>query len=324
MPILTLSATDCMVEHMTVDSWTPDRLPDLTGRTFVVTGATSGLGLATTRALATRGARLVLAVRDEAKARRAFGDAVEIRRLDLADLASIREFATRLTDDHRHLDVLINNAGVMATPHTLSPQGHELQFATNHLGHFALTALLLDLLLAGTDPRVVTVTSVNHRQARLPFPEPAGYSPRGAYNTSKLANALFGYELHRRLTVANSPLSSILAHPGYTATNLQTSATTPMWRFLLGGVGNRVLAQPVDRGAWPQLLAATAPEAQSGQLIAPGGRCELRGHPALGKLSAAATNPDYGRRLWDLSEQATGVRFGGLIAERNETPHEPL
>ena len=152
----------------------------------------------------------------------------------------------------------------MATPHTLSPQGHELQFATNHLGHFALTGLLLDLLVAGTDPRVVTVTSVNHRRARSPFPEPGRYSPMRAYNASKLANALFGYELHRRLTAANSRLSSILAHPGYTATNLQTGATTPMWRFLLGGIGNRLLAQPVERCAWPLLFAATATEARPG------------------------------------------------------------
>ncbi|MBG0563818.1 oxidoreductase [Actinoplanes aureus] len=299
---------------MRADRWTPDLMPDLTGRTMVVTGATSGLGLATTQALTARGARVVLAVRDEAKARRAAGDTAEIRRLDLADLDSVREFAARLHDDHRHLDVLINNAGVMATPHTLSPQGHELQFATNHLGHFALTGLLLDLLLAGTGPRVVTVTSVNHRRARLPFLEPSRYSPMGAYNTTKLANAMFGYELHRRLSAANSPLSSILAHPGYTATNLQTSATTPMWRFLLGTVGNRLLAQPVARGAWPQLFAATAPGAQPGQLIAPDGPGELRGYPAVRELSAAATDTDNGRRLWELSEQSTGVRFGQLIA----------
>ncbi|GIF62278.1 short-chain dehydrogenase [Asanoa ishikariensis] len=308
---------------MTADThWTPDRIPDLTGRTFVVTGATSGLGLSTGRELAARGARLVLAVRDESKARRIFGAAVEIRRLDLADLGSVREFAAGLHEDHHHLDVLINNAGTMATPHTLSPQGHELQFATNHLGHFALTGLLLDLLLAGTDPRVVTVTSVNHRRARLPFPAPARYSPMRAYNTSKLANALFGYELHRRLTAAGSQLRSILAHPGYTATNLKTSATTPIWRFLLGGIGNRLLAQPVEQGAWPQLFAATATEAHSGHLIAPHGPGELRGYPTLRKLSPAATRVDNGHELWTLSERTTGVRFGQLIAQAEATAQE--
>jgi NAD(P)-dependent dehydrogenase (short-subunit alcohol dehydrogenase family) len=299
---------------MIADGWTADRIPDLSGRTFVVTGASSGLGLVTTRALAARGARVVLAVRDEEKGRRAAAGS-EVRRVDLADLDSVRAFADRMHDEHDRVDVLINNAGVMAPPRTLSPQGHEVQFATNHLGHFALTGLLLDLLLAGRDPRIVTVTSVNHRQAKLPFADPAGergYSPMGFYNTSKLANAIFGYELHRRLSAAASPVRSMLAHPGYTATNLQFSATTPVWRFLLGRIGNPLLAQPVDRGAWPQLFAATDPAARPGELVAPGGPGELRGHPAPGKLSAAATDPDHGRRLWELSEGATGVRFDSL------------
>ncbi len=305
---------------MTVDRWTADRIPDLTGRTFVVTGAAGGLGLATTRALAARKARVVMAVRDEEKGHRAAtlvgavpGMELDVRRLDLADLDSVREFADRMHADHRRIDVLINNAGVMAPPRSLSPQGHEIQFATNHLGHFALTGLLLDLLVAGTDPRVVTVTSVNHRQARLNFDDPTGerrYSSMGFYNASKLANAVFGYELHRRLTAAASPLRSILAHPGYTATGLQTAATTPVWRILLGRIGNPLLAQPVERGAWPQLFAATDPAACSGQLIAPDGPAELRGHPVPKSLSPAATDPENGHLLWELSEHATGVRFG--------------
>ncbi|MCX5069570.1 oxidoreductase [Micromonospora lupini] len=308
---------------MTAAGWTAARIPDLSGRTVVVTGATAGLGLVTARALAVHAAHVVLAVRDEEKGRRVAagilaaqpGAQLEVRRIDLADLDSVRAFADRMHADHRRVDVLINNAGVMAPPRTLSPQGHEVQFATNHLGHFALTGLLLDLLLAGSDPRVVTVTSVNHRRARPPFADPGGergYSPMGFYNTSKLANAIFGCELHRRLSAAASPLRSVLAHPGYTATNLQTSATTPIWRILLGRIGNPLLAQPVERGAWPQLFAATDPDALSGQLVAPGGPAELRGHPAPGKLSAAATDPEHGRRLWELSEQATGVRFGAL------------
>jgi NAD(P)-dependent dehydrogenase (short-subunit alcohol dehydrogenase family) len=225
----------------------------------------------------------------------------------------VREFADGMRADHRRIDVLVNNAGVMAPPRTLSPQGHEVQFATNHLGHFALTGLLFDLLLAGRDPRVVTVTSVNHRRARLNFADPTGErrcSPMGFYNSSKLANAVFGHELHRRLSVAASPVRSILAHPGYTATGLQTAATTAIWRFLLGRVGNPLLAQPVEHGAWPQLFAATDPAVPSGRLIGPGGPGELRGHPAPVALSAAATDPENGRRLWELSEQATGVRFG--------------
>ncbi|MEU8422110.1 oxidoreductase [Micromonospora sp. NPDC048835] len=308
---------------MTVNGWSTDRIPDLRGRTFVVTGATAGLGLATTRALAARGARVVLAVRDEERGRRVAAEIavarpgvdLEVRRIDLADLDSVRTFADRMHADHRRVDVLVNNAGVMALPFTLSTQGHEVQFATNHLGHFALTGLLLDLLLAGEDPRVVTVTSVNHRQAKMRFADPSGergYSPMGFYNTSKLANAIFGYELHRRLSAAASPLRSFLAHPGYTATNLQRGGTTPVWRFLLGRIGNPLLAQPVERGVWPQLFAATDPEARPGQLVAPGGPGELRGHPAPGRLSVAATDPEHGRRLWELSEHATGVRFGTL------------
>ncbi|MEU8236173.1 oxidoreductase [Actinoplanes sp. NPDC048967] len=307
---------------MTADGWTEARIPDQNGRTSVVTGATSGLGLATARALAARGARVVLAVRDEEKGHRAAagiaaarpGAELEVRRLDLADPDSVRTFADGMRADHARIDVLINNAGVMAPPRTLTPQGHELQFATNHLGHFALTGLLFDLLLAGRDPRVVTVISVNHRQARPPT-DPAGrprYSPMGAYNTSKLANAIFGRELHRRLTAAGSPVRSMLAHPGYTATGLQTSATTALWRFLLGRIGNPLLAQAVEQGARPQLYAATDPAARPGELIAPDGPGELRGHPAPGRLSAAATDPDHGRRLWELSEQATGVRFSAL------------
>ncbi|SIR28654.1 oxidoreductase [Micromonospora avicenniae] len=308
---------------MNADRWTADRIPYLSGRTFVVTGASSGLGLVTTRALVARGAHVVMAVRDEAKGRAAAaslgaapGTSWEVLRIDLADLDSVREFADRMHASHRRVDVLINNAGTMATPYALSPQGHELQLATNHLGHFALTGLLFDLLLAGRDPRVVTVTSVNHRRARLPFDDTRRYSPMGAYNSSKLANAIFGWELHRRFSDAGSPVRSILAHPGYTATNLQFSATTKGWRLVLGRLGNPLLAQPADRGALPQLFAATDASARPGQLVVPGGPGELRGYPVPGKLSRAATDPENGRRLWKLSEQATGVRFEALRPSR--------
>ncbi|MEU5566770.1 oxidoreductase [Micromonospora musae] len=308
---------------MAADCWTADRIPDLSGRTFVVTGASSGLGLVTTRALVTHGAHVVLAVRDEEKGRAAVtslagahGAGWEVRRLDLADLDSVRDFADRMHASHDRVDVLVNNAGTMATPYARTPQGHEVQFATNHLGHFALTGLLLDLLLAGRDPRVVTVTSVNHRRARLPSNTARRYSPMGVYNSSKLANAIFGWELHRRLRDADNPVRSILAHPGYTATNLQFGATTAGWRFVLGRLGNPLLAQPADRGALPQLFAATDPAARSGQLVVPDGPGELRGHPVTGKLSPAATDPENGRRLWELSEQATGVRFAALRPSR--------
>ncbi|MFG3697610.1 oxidoreductase [Micromonospora sp. NPDC047620] len=300
--------------------WTAERISDQTGRVFVVTGANSGLGLATTRALARRGGHVILAVRDEKKGRRAVAEitaehpdaSLEVRRLDLADLDSVRAFAARLRADHPRLDVLVNNAGVMAPPRSLSAQGHELQFACNHLGHFALTGLLLDLLTAGRDPRVVTVSSINHRQGRLRFDDLTGerrYSPMGFYNQSKLANAIFGWELHRRLTAAASPVRSVLAHPGYTATNLQSSAPVGLWRVVLGRIGNPILAQTPTDGALPQLYAATDPDVRAGQFIGPDGLAELRGGPTPVRLSPTATDAETARRLWHLSEQLTGVRY---------------
>ncbi|WP_030397509.1 MULTISPECIES: oxidoreductase [Kitasatospora] len=299
--------------------WTADRIPDQTGRVFVVTGANSGLGLATTRAIARKGGQVVLAVRDEAKGRRAAaeitaaqpGARLEVRRLDLADLDSVRAFAERLRADGTRPDVLVNNAGVMAPPRTLNAQGHEIQFAANHLGHFALTGLLLDLLAEGKDPRVVTVSSTNHRQGKVFFDDLSGerkYSPMGYYNQSKFANAVFGWELHQRLAAAGSPVRSLLAHPGYTATNLQTSSPVGMVKVLFGRILTP-LAQAPDQGALPQLFAATAAEVESGQFIGPDGMAELRGTPKVVQLAPSAADAETGKRLWELSERLTAVRF---------------
>ncbi|OAR26360.1 short-chain dehydrogenase [Streptomyces sp. ERV7] len=307
--------------------WTTEQIPDLTDRVFVVTGANSGLGLATTRALARRGGHVVLAVRDEEKGRRAAAGIIaqqpgahcEVRRLDLADLDSVRAFARGIRAGHPRVDVLVNNAGVMAPPRTLSAQGHELQFAANHLGHFALTGLLLDLLAAGHDPRVVTVSSVNHRKGRLRFDDLAGergYSPMAFYDQSKLANAVFGRELHRRLSESGSRVRSVLAHPGYTATNLQTSAPVGMVKLLFGRILTP-LAQRPARGALPQLYAATAPEARGGDFIGPDGMAELRGGPTRVELSADAASAETGRRLWEVSERLTDVRY---VFERADAP----
>ncbi|MER5205143.1 oxidoreductase [Streptomyces sp. NPDC002825] len=314
--------------------WTADLIPDQTGRVFVVTGANSGLGLATTRELARRGGRVILAVRDEEKGRRAAEALVagtgpgadghpavdarllDVRPLDLADLDSVRAFADGLRAEHPRLDVLVNNAGVMAPPRTLGAQGHELQFATNHLGHFALTGLLLDLLAAGTDPRVVTVSSINHRQGSLRFDDlngEHGYTPMAFYNQSKFANAVFGKELHRRLTATASPVRSVLAHPGYTATNLQMKDTSGLAKLFFGRIGNPLLAQCPERGALPQLYAATEPSVVGGEFIGPDGMGELRGAPTRVRLSEAAGDSGTGRRLWELSEGLTGVRYG-LVA----------
>jgi NAD(P)-dependent dehydrogenase (short-subunit alcohol dehydrogenase family) len=300
--------------------WTAEEIPDQTGRVCVVTGANSGLGLATARALVRRGARVILAVRDEGKGQRAAaeitaeqpGADVEVRLLDLADLDSVRIFAHQLRADHPRLDVLVNNAGVMAPPRTLSAQGHELQFACNHLGHFALTGLLLDLLAEGDNSRVVTVSSANHRQGHLFFDGLSGeraYSPMKFYNQSKLANAVFGRELHRRLTAAGSPVRSVLAHPGYTSTNLQTSAPVALVKLLFGRL-LVPLAQSPEQGALSQLYAATAPDVAGGEFIGPDGMGELRGAPKRVQLSPAAADPATGSRLWALSEQLTDLQYG--------------
>ncbi|MBZ9645509.1 oxidoreductase [Streptomyces sp. PSKA30] len=299
--------------------WTVDQIPDQTKRVFVVTGANSGLGLATTRALARRGGHVILAVRDEAKGQRAAqeitarqpGASLEVRRVDLADVDSVRAFADQVRFDHARLDVLVNNAGLMAPPRSLNRQGQELQFAANHLGHFALTGLLLDLLSVGTDPRVVSVTSTNHRQATIFFDDLTGerkYSPMGYYNQSKLANAVFGWTLHQRLTAVGSPVRSVLAHPGYTSTNLQTSSPTGMVKLLFGTLLSP-LAQSPDQGALPQLYAATEPTVAGGELIGPDGMGELRGAPKRVQLASRATDAETGRRLWELSERLTDVRF---------------
>ncbi|WP_020140674.1 oxidoreductase [Streptomyces sp. 351MFTsu5.1] len=304
---------------MSDSKWTASRIPDLTGGTFVVTGANSGLGLATTRHLARHGAHVVMAVRNEAKGRRAVADvraadpdaSLETRHLDLADLDSVKAFAARVHDDALQVDVLINNAGVMTPPRTLSPQGHESQFAGNHLGHFALTGLLMDLLRQGRDPRVVTVSSIGHHGGQIYFDDLSGarkYQRVKYYDQSKFANVLFGLELDRRLRAAGSPVRSLLGHPGITATNLQRTGPTGLFR-VGGALVNRLFAQDVETGALPQLRAATAPDVEGGQFFGPDGWKELRGHPTVVRPDPAAQDPDTARRLWALSEELTGVAY---------------
>ena len=295
-------------------------MPDLGGRTIVVTGANSGLGLVTARELARAGAHVIGTVRDAAKGheaeeevRRAVPTArVEMRLLDLADLGSVREFAIELAATHDVLDVLVNNAGVMMPPRSITPDGFELQFGTNHLGHFALTGLLMERLAKGTDPRVVTVSSLEHRPGRIDFGDLTSeqdYEPRKAYQQSKFANAVFGLELDRRLRAAGSPVKSVLAHPGYSATNLQTSGPTGAMKALLR-VGNRLFAQSADRGALPQIHAAAAAGVQGGEFYGPDGFNQLRGrHPTRVKPVERATDPELGRRLWQVSEELTGVTY---------------
>ncbi|MEU4690677.1 oxidoreductase [Actinoplanes sp. NPDC023714] len=274
----------------------------------LITGTTGGLGLTTARALLDRGDHVIAAVRDPGRATRLLPGA-EARRLDLADLDAVRAFARDLRADHDRLDLLINNAGVMGMPRTVTAQGHELQFGVNHLGHFALTGLLLDLLAAGRDPRVVTVSSNLHRKGTLRFDDlgsAAGYRPMAAYNRSKLANAVFGLELHRRLTAAGSPIRSMLAHPGFTRTGIQRAATTGLNRLMLRII-TPLVAQGAASGALPILYAATNAGARGGEFYGPSGVGELRGRPKRVEPSADARDPELGARLWTVSEQLTGV-----------------
>jgi len=282
-------------------------MPDLTGRSVIVTGANSGIGRAAATALAGAGARVVLAVRNTEKGRTAAAGMpgeTEVRLLDLASLDSVRAFAAGWEGE---LELLINNAGVMAPPLSRTADGYELQFATNHLGHFALTNLLLEHVTG----RVVTVSSTAHRVGSIDFEdlnwERRRYSAWRAYGQSKLANLLFTTELQRRLSAAGSRVLATAAHPGYAATNLQFHSGHRVGD-LLGAVGNRVLAQDEDGGALPTLYAALA-DVPGDSFAGPGGFMEQRGPAKLVGRSKAAKDDDLARRLWDVSEAMTGVRF---------------
>jgi NAD(P)-dependent dehydrogenase (short-subunit alcohol dehydrogenase family) len=294
---------------MSATKWTPARLGDLHGRRIVITGANSGIGRAAARELARAGARVVLAVRDSAKGEAAAADLpgdVEVRALDLADLASVRAFAAGWEGD---LDVLINNAGVMALPEQRTADGFEMQFGTNHLGHFALT----NLLLPHVTERVVSVSSGAHRIGGLDLDdlnwERRRYDRWRAYGQSKLSNLLFILELQRRLTAAGSSVRALAAHPGYARTNLQGRTGNPLQHAVMM-VANRVIAQSDEQGAWPTLYAATQ-DLPLAAYVGPDGFQESRGHPTLVGRSRAASDPETARALWERSEALTGVSFPG-------------
>ena len=285
--------------------WTAQDIPAQDGRTFVITGANSGIGLEAARALGAAGAHVVVACRDTSKGERAVAELdgdFDVRKLDLADLSSVRAFAAELDGD---VDVLINNAGVMAVPRGKTADGFELQLGTNHLGHFALTGLLLP----GLRDRVVTISSQAHRTGRINFGDLQSerhYQRWIAYGQSKLANLLFMMELQRRLDAAGSRLRSVAAHPGYSATNLQFH--TQSIQDQLMGIANHLIAQSAAMGALPTLYAATA-DVPGAAYIGPDGLFEQRGHPKLVDMAGAAKNEDNARRLWQVSEELTGVSF---------------
>ncbi len=300
-----------------MERWTDADVPDQTGRTALVTGANSGLGYETSLALARRGARVLMACRDprrgEAALARLHGDvpgaAAELVRLDLASLASVQAAANDVSSRLPSLDLLVDNAGVMAIPRELTEDGFEKQLGTNHLGHFALTGRLLPLLLKAPAPRVVVVSSQAHRNGRMVFADLMGeqkYTRWGAYGQSKLANLLFAHELHRRSV--GTPLVVASAHPGYAATNLQTGQKSLLLEVGMK-VSNLLFAQSDKQGAWPQLYAATMPDVQGDDYFGPRGLGETRGHPRRVGRSEQAQDEVAGQLLWDVSEELTGVTY---------------
>ena len=310
---------------MTRTRWTTDQIGDLSGRRILVTGGNSGIGLEASRVLAAHGASVTIACRDLAKGERAADDirstapgaAVELLHLDLADLASVEAAAEEDRGRHDTLDVLVNNAGVMALPFRSTVDGFEMQFGTNHLGHFALTGRLLPSLLAAPTARVVTISSGMHRVGRMDFDNldaSRGYSKWPAYSMSKLANLLFTRELQRRSESAGAGLTAVAAHPGYSSTHLQSAGPTmagsrvavQAWKVF------NLVGQSAARGALPTVCAATSPDMAGGDYVGPSGIGELRGDPVKVGMTRAARDQADALRLWTVSEELTGVRYEWL------------
>ena len=303
--------------------WTADDIPALGGKTVVVTGGNSGIGFEAARQMARKGAHVILACRDTGRAADALEQirtlhpsaSVEAMQLDLASLESVHRFARDFAAKSVPLDVLCNNAGVMAIPRRTTAEGFEMQIGTNHLGHFALTGLLLEPLLAAPAARVVNGSSTAHKPGRIDFDDLQGeksYRKWMAYAQSKLANLLFTYELQRRLDAAGARAISVACHPGYSATNLQAVGPQMSGSRIaarLMDLGNRFFSQPAAMGALPTLYAATSPDARGGDYIGPDGFMENYGHPRKTRSTARSHGRAVATRLWEVSEQLTSVRY---------------
>ena len=300
------------------EKWSADQIPDQSGRTAIVTGANSGVGLVEARELARAGATVIMACRNAEKAEAALAEirsavpdaAVDFEQLDLASLESVRGFAQRIHQRGEPLDLLINNAGVMAPPRGETADGFEMQLGTNHLGHFALTNLLLDLMIAREDARVVTISSNAHKLGRIRFDNLQGtrrYNRWLAYCQSKLANLMFALELDRRLRAVGSPILSLAAQPGYAATNLHNSA--PAFDRAVMAVLESFATHPAEIGALSVLFAAIQPGLVGGTYIEPERLMGFRGHPGIGGPNSAARNETDAAHLWRVSEELTGTAF---------------
>ncbi|ACL61518.1 oxidoreductase [Methylobacterium nodulans] len=302
--------------------WTESDIPPQTGRLAIVTGATSGIGYEAARALARAGARVVLAVRDEAKARRAAASIrqahaaadLEIRPLDTARLTSVRAFGQLWQEEGRAIDILLLNAGIASVPRREETEdGFERQLATNYLGHFALAGLLLPSLQAAPAARIVAVASLSHRQARLHFEDlqlRGSYGAQEAYRQSKLAMLMFGLALDRRLRAAGSPARAIPVHPGIARTDIfRRGDRAGAIELFAGRAIFALIGQSAAQGALPLLFGATAPEAEGGAYYGPDGIWEARGFPAPARIAPQALDPAAADRLWRVSEELTGVTY---------------
>ncbi len=310
--------------------WTADEMGDLSGKTYVVTGANSGIGYEAALALASKGGTVVLSCRNLTKGQAALDsirktapDArIELAALDLGSLRSVREFADRFLRTHDRLDVLINNAGVMAIPRRLTEDGFEMQLGTNHLGHFALTGLLLGRIVHSVPSRVVNVSSMAHTMGTFDasdMPLERGYAKWAAYGRSKLANLLFTYELERKLEASHPEVIAVACHPGYANTNLQ-SVGPEMSGSVVGkafmAISNALFAQSAQRGALPTLYAATARDVHGGDFIGPDGPFHAMGAPKKQRSNRRSYDHDLAKSLWEASVRATGVDYALLSAVR--------
>lgn len=302
------------------DKWTAENIPDLTGKVIVITGANSGIGFESARELARKGAEVILASRNQNKAEAALQEIIAENPsarlvfipLDLADLDSVKEFADQFKARYERLDVLINNAGVMMVPYLETAQGFELQLGTNHLGHFALTGLLIDLLLITPGSRVVNISSNAHHAGEIDFSNlfylDGGYTPSAAYSRSKLANLLFTYQLQRSFEDRGDDVMALAAHPGISATGLADHFLGGRFVWLIRGL-MRVFLQSAARGALPGLRAAVDPQARGGAYYGPDGKGERSGYPVVVRSNPASHNLSDAASLWDISQELTGVSY---------------
>ena len=306
---------------MSTIHWKLDNMPDLSGKIIVVTGGNSGLGLEAVKAFASKNATVIMACRSVEKGERAKNQliaqnsngSISVMQLDLTDLSSIRNFVAEFKKQYNQLNILLNNAGIMMVPYGLTKDGFELQMGTNHLGHFALTGLLLDVLKSTQTSRVVNVSSMAHKSGKMDFDNllfdnGKDYSPMKAYGRSKLSNLLFTYELQRFFEKNNIDCVAIATHPGVSDTNLFVHAA-PKWAMNLLRPLFLMMIQPASMGALPEIRAAVDNNAKGGEYYGPNGRREVKGYPVIVQSNAASHDKESARKLWEISEKLTGVNF---------------